>query len=218
MAEEGESSGGLPLGTKSRHVLGQMWLGLKRGAQLGAIGGAIIGVGALFIGSTAVSVPAFLGYLALGTLTGSMFGMNAGGYFGAIKGLFTRARPNGDALVREAEGCAPQQLPPAPEAPGQAQQQEGGKDAGEISPDDEKAPAAASVSVVTPQNPQPGVTISQEALGDLQKMTQALQQIQANAKVAGQQQPTPQVAGDWRQRAIQQRLAAQQLEMADRPR
>lgn len=113
---------------KTHHVLGRVWTGLKRGAEIGAVVGALFGIGTLLFGAAPFTIPALIGYGLSGAIAGSLFGMNTGGFIGGLSGLLSRPKPNGEALIAKAETCGeglrkpqqPQQAVPAP-APQQPQ-------------------------------------------------------------------------------------------------
>lgn len=192
------------VGNKTKHVLSQVWLGLKRGAQIGAVVGVAFGVGSLIMGAAAFTLPALAGYAIMGGVVGSLFGMNTGGFVGGVKGLLTRAKPNGEALIKEAQtecggpapqqpqkdapGVAPQQQPPAPEVTTQPQEQQ---------------PPAAGVGVHNPK-----------AMEELKAMTEALAQSQEK-ECAPQQQPPAAQPQSWQAREQQN---AQQAAMTSRQR
>lgn len=182
--EKAAGGSGSSIGNKTKHVLSQMWLGMKRGAQLGAIGGAVVGGIMMATSATALAFLSgpvgFIGALLIGGAVGSALGMNTGGFIGGLKGLVTRAKPDGDAMMKEAEACA--QLAPAPAAP----QQEAGQ-ALPAPPGTGKNPAHAAVGVTNPDAKSAG-PVTQEALKDLKSLTQTLNQIQANAEAT----PPPQ--------------------------
>lgn len=208
------------VGTKTTHVLNQLWMGLKRGAQIGAVGGAIVGVGAVLTGTAAVTIPAVIGYAVFGAVAGSLFGMNTGGFVGGIKGLITRSRPNGDKLMKNAEDCAVE-APPAPSLEpetGKEQAQAPAKAPEEKKPDAEKAPAGSvSVTNANAANAPSAGAVPKEALAELKAMTDTLNQIQGNvaaSEAAPQEQAQPQPQ-NWQARVQQE---AAQAETAERQR
>lgn len=198
-------------GNKTKHVLSQVWLGLKRGAQIGAVVGVAFGVGSLIMGAAAFTLPALAGYAIMGGVVGSLFGMNTGGFVGGIKGLLTRAHPDGEALIKEAEAeCgspAPQQ--PPIEKPCNTPQ---------------VAPQQPQIPAVPPQQPQPLQTApqqpatpcvdKQQTLAELKAMTEALTQSQEK-ECPPSQQPAAAQPQSWQAREQQN---AQQAAMTSRQR
>lgn len=215
---------------KTGHVLGQVWMGLKRGAQIGAIGGALIGIGMLVAGTAAVTIPALVGYTIAGGVIGSLCGMNTGGFVGGIKGLLTRAKPKGDAIMQEANACAQDGVEQQPQQ-GQEQAAPAPQVAPAPAPQDlpapkgsGKNPAPSAVSVSNPQATAPaaGNAMPAGALAELQAMTQTLNEMQTDA-AAAQAQPAaqqPQTAAPAQQppQNWQARVEQQQAQGAERQR
>lgn len=186
------------IGNKSGHIFNQGMMWLKKGAQIGAVIGAVAAVGSLFLAANVASMGlinvaiAAAGYGLVGAAGGAVAGLCSGGIFGTLKGMLTRPKPNGEQIMQDALNCekphvdvlTPAQEPQVAQQPEQAQ---------------------------APQQPTANASaLPQEALAELNAMTKTLNEIQANAQVASQSQQTEQlqpaaqasaaVPANWQQR------------------
>lgn len=152
MASESLSNAKSKLG----HVFHHLGTGLKTGARIGAIVGVGLGVFTLLASTSILTMGAsniimgVVGYALGGALSTGITGALLGGTWGAIKGIVTPSRPDGEAIMREAENCRlenAQQQGAAPEVPQQAVAQQ--------------------------------TEIPPAAMQDVQQMTQQLNQLQA---------------------------------------
>lgn len=169
------------IGNKSGHMYRNVMQGMKRGMQLGIVGGAILGVGALFVTAniaTMGSASLIMGvasYSVLGAAYGMTGGVGIGAILGSAKGLLTRPKPNGEQILENAVACsqekeAQQGQEPVvqPEVPAVKMAQQQGLVA-------TKSPAIDG----RPTNPP---ALPKDASNQLKEMTQTLSQMQTDAQ------------------------------------
>lgn len=183
------------LAQKTGHVFGQMGGLLVKGLRIGAAIGALVGVGVAFA-ALGFTMPLLVwGAVAAGAggMLGGLTGGAIGSALGTLKGVFTRAKPDGDKIIEDAVAKGMQ-----PSSAGVEQLQ---------------AMPAMSQSIprqiIRPQA-QPVGKITPTTLSDLQQMTAELNTSQLSGSWGQRVRPDgpQQLAGSWSERTAQQPQAS----------
>ncbi|MCH2547893.1 MAG: hypothetical protein MK052_09840 [Alphaproteobacteria bacterium] len=152
-------------GNQAAHVTQRIKMGIRTGARVGAIAGAAIGVGALFVTANVMTMGSanllvgMASFALAGSVGGAIGGMSLGGVAGAVRGLLTRPKPNGDQITDNALECGKDAEQPAP-----PEKQKGA------------APTVAQTRANATQPKQRASGLSQEAMDEVTNLTRQMNQ------------------------------------------